>query len=228
VEVQLKTSEFSFVLAIDSSQSMGANDFFPSRIDAAKDIAIQFVRSTPIGTRIGVVSFSGNSFIEQEVSDEKSAVIDSIKSINLQEVGGTDVQEAVVTSTNLLNDESNRAIILLSDGQINTGGLEESIEYAKKKNVIIHTISIGTSEGGLASYGVSKVDEDTLKALSYNTGGNFSTSTDRSSLSDAFEGIISLKVSKVGINFSKYLAVSALLLFIIIFVLANTRYKAIP
>jgi len=228
LRAELKTSDVSFVLAIDASKSMEADDFLPSRMDVAKDIAIKFVESNPRGTRVGVVSFSGNSFIEQRVTDEKELIISSIRGINVKGIGGTDIQDSIITSANLLNNEKNKGIILLSDGQINIGGLEEAIDYAKKNEIIIHTIAIGTVEGGLTSYGLSKLDEDSLKAMAYNTGGTFFNANNDEDLDRIFNELIELKLGLVTIDLSKYLAVLAILLFILEFILINTRYKAFP
>jgi len=159
VQRLMSSSGFSFVIAIDSSRSMEANDMPPSvsRIEAAKKTAVDFVESLPAGTKIGVISFSGNSFIEQDMTQEKFQVKSSINKIQASSVGGTDLYEAIITSTNLLKSEDTKAVILLSDGQINVGGLDDAVNYANENEVIIHSIAIGTIEGGETSFGLSKI-----------------------------------------------------------------------
>lgn len=228
VHIQMKASSFSFILAVDSSQSMGAEDMPPNRLDVAKETAVKFVDSAPISTRIGVVSFSGRSFIEQALTENKGGVKGAIGNIRLESFGGTDLYEVIVTSTNLLAGEEAGAIVLLSDGQINVGAIEEGIDYANDNDLIIHTIAIGTGEGGKTAYGISKLDEDALKAVAYNTGGIFFKTENRVELEKSFEDILKLTTKKVPINLSTYLVVISTILFVIGYLLINTKYKSLP
>jgi len=228
IQRTLYASSYSFVIAIDASKSMEATDFLPSRLDAAKETALDFVDSTPAGTNIGVVSFSGNAFIEQMPTEDKTLAKIAIESIPLSSIGGTDLSEAVVTSTNLLEGEEAKSVILLSDGRINVGTLESAIGYANSHDTIIHTIGIGTEEGGVTTYGLSKIDEDALKALAHNTGGTYFNASTKDLLADSFNQIIELKFKKVTLNIAPYLVLAALILFVIEYVLINTRYRILP
>jgi len=228
LHTELEASAFSFILAIDSSQSMEADDIPPSRLAAAKKTAIEFLEATPVSTNIGIVSFYGVALIEQDVTNDKELVKRAISDIQISILGGTDLYEAVITSTNLLKGEDSRAIILLSDGQINVGGIQGSINYANDNDIIVHTVGIGTEEGGKTSYGLSKLDEDSLKALAYNTGGSFFKIQDEQGLSNSFREIMNLTKKKVSIDLSKYLIIAAIILFFIEYILINTRYKLFP
>lgn len=224
----LPSSEFSYAIAIDTSRSMEATDFFPTRLESAKQSAISFVDSTPIGTQIAVLSFAGNAFIEQPLTSDKELIREGIKSVLLSSVGGTDINEAVTTSTNLLREEESRAAIIISDGRLNIGSLQEVIDYAIENSIVIHTIAIGTSEGGETIFGISKVDEETLKALAFNTGGESFSAINPEELKASFNKIIELKTKKVAINLSQYLILAVLVLFVIEYVLVNTRYRILP
>ena len=228
LHVVLDSSSTSFVLAIDTSKSMEADDVPPSRIEAAKRAAIDFVDSSPIGTNMGVISFSGNSFIEQDVTDNKGLIKSAIRDIVISEVGGTDIFEAVITGNNLLEGEGEKSIILLSDGQVNVGDITDAIEYANRNDLIVHTIAFGTETGGQTSFGISKVDEDSLQALAYNTDGGFSRATDRDELLQSFEDAVSLERRKVAIDISRYLLIATIVLFTLEFFLINTRYRRLP
>ncbi|MBU2052615.1 MAG: VWA domain-containing protein [Nanoarchaeota archaeon] len=224
VQVFKQSSSFSFVIVIDSSESMGADDFEPNRITAAKQTAMDFVDEAPVGVRMGVVSFSGNAYIEQDISTDKIEIKNSINEIKIEGWGGTDLYEAVIASVNLLEDEDVKAIILLSDGQINVGKIEDIVDYSNKKEVIIHSIAIGTKEGGKTSYAISKLDEDTLESISYNTGGDYFLAENKETLSQSFLNILNLTRKKVSIKLSDYLMLFALSLFVLEFFLSNTRY----
>ena len=222
------SSSYSFVIAIDSSGSMEANDISPTRLDAAKSLAVDFVKSNKPDTKIGVLSFSGNSIIEQEASNDKWLANSAIQKIEISGVGGTDISEAITTSTNMMkNEKGGKAVILFSDGQINVGDLDYAIDYAKDNKVVVNTIAIGKKTGGNTTYGISKLDEDTLKAISYNTNGKFISLENTGDFSEKFEEIMQLKEREVSISLSKYLLILSLLLFVIVYVLINTRYKAI-
>ena len=81
------SSSSSFVIAVDTSRSMEAIDISPNRLEAAKDAALSFVEGLPAGSRVGIISFSGNAFIEQEVTDDKTLLRQGIGRIQLSSVG---------------------------------------------------------------------------------------------------------------------------------------------
>jgi len=228
VQMTLTATDFSFGIAIDTSKSMEATDFLPSRLEAAKEMATDFIELLPKTTKVAVVSFSGNAFIEQSITADKTILRQAIKEIPLSTVGGTDLGEAVITSSNLLAGENSKAIILLSDGQINVGTIEDVINYANDESVVIHTIGIGTEEGGETSFGLSKLDEQSLQAISFNTGGKFFMAKNKQELRDSLNAILELKEKKVFVDFSSYLLIAALVLIILEFVLINTRFKIFP
>jgi Ca-activated chloride channel family protein len=216
----VNTVSSSIVIAIDNSKSMEANDLAPTRLDAAKEEAIKFVDNLPYGGRVGVISFSGNSFIESEMSDDLFSVKNSIKDISLTNIGGTDIYEAIISSSNLLSKESMKTVVLFSDGQINVGGLDEAIEYANERGVVVNTIAMGTDLGGQTSYGLSKTDLQSLNAVSFNTGGSFVNFTEIYDLSTQLE----LKNVKVTKNMSKELIIFSLFLILVYFFVINYFY----
>ncbi|PIN88998.1 hypothetical protein COU60_04965 [Candidatus Pacearchaeota archaeon CG10_big_fil_rev_8_21_14_0_10_34_76] len=223
-----EASPHSFVIAIDSSRSMEADDFSPSRMEVAKEVAIEFIESAPTDTEIGIVSFSGSALIEQELTTSRSLLRDSLESLEISRVGGTDIYDAVVTGSNLLSGEKSGVLLLISDGQINVGGVEESINYAKIKGITIHSVAMGTEGGGLTTYGLSQIDKKSLEAIAYNTGGNYFDASDRNSLlaslNDAFEN----SRMKVEIEAREYLLIIVIILFVLEYILINTRYKILP
>ncbi len=228
LHVQKRASSFSFVIAVDTSRSMSANDISPTRIDAAKSIAKDFIDDTPSSTKIGIVSFSGTTYIERDLTSDKTSVKSAVGDIEISGVEGTDVYEAVITSTNLLRNEDSRSIIILSDGQLNVGRVKDTIDYANDNDVLINTIAVGTEEGGKTDYGVSKVDEDALKGLAYSTNGKFFRAVDRASLAQAFQEVMEVTRKNVALDLSGYLLGAAVLIFVLEYFLMNTRYRVLP
>lgn len=226
--IEKRASSFSYVLAVDASSSMRANDVLPSRLFVAKQAAKDFVDLLPVGTRMGIVSFSGVSYIEADMTQDKRVLKDTLDTIDVKAVGGTNILDALITSVNLLEDEKSRAVVLLSDGQLNVNTVQEIIEYAKRKDVVLHTIGIGTLEGGEAEYFISKLDEDALRALAYNTNGKYYHILDQNSLQEAFGDIAVSTESLVGIDLSVSLLIAALILLFVQWILVNTRWRGIP
>jgi Ca-activated chloride channel family protein len=228
VHVQREASDFSFVIAIDTSTSMEADDMLPNRLVAAKDAANSFISFSPPTTEIGVVSFSGNSYIEQDITKDKQTLQRAVDGVELSSIEGTDIYEAVITSTNVLKNREAAAVIVLSDGQLNVGDVETIIEYSVDNSVTIHTIGIGTEEGGRTKYGISKLDEDTLKAVAYNTEGVYLRAVDRAGIEESMKQAMNLTKKKVIIELSFYLILGAVIIFCAEYYLTNTRYRTIP
>ncbi|MBT4135350.1 VWA domain-containing protein [archaeon] len=220
---EMDVSDFSFVVAIDVSESMTADDVEPNRLEAAKETAIEFIETLPFESYTGVVSFSGNSFIEQELTKDKTALKDSINRLEIGEVSGTDIFEAVTTSNTVLGGKRNKAIVLLSDGQINVGNFDQVLDFAIEREILIHTIGVGSLEGGETSFGFSKTDEDSLKSLSYNTRGEFFRAEDKETLRDSFNEIVEVTRRRGSIELNSYMIIIAMLLFILEIFLINTN-----
>lgn len=212
---EMSASTFSYVVAIDSSQSMSAEDMYPNRLSVAKETAINFVDSSPYDSPMAVLSFAGNSILEQGMTNEKSLLRSAISNIKFSPIGGTDIYEVVFNSIDLLEGEKSKAIILLSDGQVNTDNIYESIQLAKDEGVVIHTIAVGTVSGGESSFGVSKIDEDSLKGVAYNTGGEFFNAKDKVEMEQAFAKIIQETTRMNSIDLSFYLIVLVMGIFVV-------------
>lgn len=225
LNMDVNSSKFSFVVAIDNSESMGATDITPNRLAAAKEAATEFVNSLPSYSRVGIVSFSGNSYVEQDMTKDKELLKIGIGKIQLTDIGGTDIYEAISTSSFLLSKESDKAIVLISDGQINTGTAQDIFTSDKFKDIVIHTIAIGTKEGGKTQFGISKVDEETLKAISYNMKGKFFSINNKDEFKNAFLEIIPMTKKMGSISLSFYLLILALIFLIL--KLALTQFSVI-
>lgn len=228
IKVQKTVSDFAFVLAIDNSESMEANDLSPNRLEVAKRAALDFVNLLPSGSRTGIVSFSGNAQVNQEVTQDKSFIISAIESINQSPISGTDISDALIMCINMLIQEDSKAIVLLSDGQLNVGHIDEAIKYANKFDVVVHTIGMGTKEGGLTSYGISKLDEDALKAIAYNTNGKYYSAENAEQLKQSFGDIILFKKKNVSFEMTRYLLMASILCLFLLFILFNYKFRVFP
>jgi Ca-activated chloride channel homolog len=229
-----------YVVAIDTSASMSASDFPPSRLDVAKEYTTKFIDAMDAQSTVGLISFSGASFIEQLPTDVKSEVKQSISDIQIAHVGGTNIPDAIVTSTNmLLNSHNGKTIVLITDGS-NTESyftkdpIEQGILYAKKNNVIIYTIGIGTNSGPIGYlpeyYNISAVaDSDNLLRIANETGGKYYAATTNSDVSKAYDDILAdYKEAYISIDLGIGLSIIALGLLFLEWFLVNTRFKSLP
>jgi len=229
ISFEAETSSFSYVLAIDNSGSMKTSDVLPDRLAVAKESSKVFISNLPTGVEVGIISFGGQATVLQELTNSKMRLYSAIDLIEFGDVGGTNVYNVLVASNNLLESKSLKSIVLVSDGQNNVGDASEMINYAKKRNLIINTIAIGTEEGGSTDLEtISKVDIDFLKSLAFNTEGNFFQVKDKYGLDESFSSILATTKKEVSTDVSLYLFLIAILLFSITWILSNFRFRVFP
>jgi Ca-activated chloride channel homolog len=99
-EVSLPRIEGNVILAFDVSGSMAADDLQPTRMEAAKAAARDFIEQQPPSVQIGVVSFSESSFSVQAPTDDQGAVLAAINRLTPQR--GTSLGFGILTSLNAI------------------------------------------------------------------------------------------------------------------------------
>ena len=224
-------SNFDFSLAIDSSNSMLIQDLQPNRLEAAKTNAIDFIDKLNSKNQISIVSFSGVTYVNEALTNDLGEAKNSIRKIEASETGGTALGSAIITSTNtLLPSKNSRVVILLTDGNSNTGvDVNDAIEYAKLKQVTIHTIGIGTSQGAEYTPGVNlTLDEEALKEIASETNGKYFKASSPESLANAYKEVSGLTQTTIFKNLGLMFTLIAIFLLIIEWVLFNTKYRTIP
>ena len=197
------------VLAIDVSLSMEADDVSPSRIDAVRDAAGQFLDTVPEGVSVGVVAFDGEA--RQLIAptarlDAVRRVIDN--SIDHGSLGeGTAIGEAVFAGINAIESsapdiqettpntgESLGTIVVLSDGETTMGRTnDEAATAARNASIPVHTIAFGTDAGTIVDpYGEVvpvPVNEAALQKLARQTDGQALTAATAEQLSAVYEDL---------------------------------------
>jgi Ca-activated chloride channel family protein len=227
---QVETSAVSFVLAIDSSRSMGATDMLPTRLDAAKIAAIDFLKMIPEKTRMGIVSFAGTITIEQEITDETVLLEKAINQIEIKTTGGTNAFDALITASNVLINEDAKSIIFISDGNINVNELQSIIDYNQKNNIVVHSLGVGTEIGGEEAElgGFFTASEEGMKIMAEKTGGKYYHVSNVEDFYSAMRDMIEITKKIAVFNMSLYLDLAAMVLLILTFFLVNTRYRTLP
>ncbi|MCD4666738.1 VWA domain-containing protein [archaeon] len=227
-----QSSNYDVVLAIDASQSMLADDYDPNRLEAAKDAAILYIDNLKGETGIGIVSFSGASYIHQQLTTDPNKAKKAIQNISVQGLGGTNIGDAIITSSNLLiTSKRPKVIILLTDGRANVGTQPaEAINYLISEGMVVNTIGVGTEEGGVFTDGgiLSTLDEDTLQKIAEDTKGTYFRAENEERLREAYENINIFSEKRLSKDLSGLFMVLAFIFLLGEWILISTRYRTIP
>lgn len=139
------------IVALDVSNSMLAEDVFPSRIEAAK-MALEKLVDRLDENDIGVIVFAGDAFVQLPVTSDYVSAKMFLSSINtsLVSIQGTNISKAIELATRSFSSqdkETSKVLIIISDGEDHEEGAVDMASEAAKKGVIIHTIGMGKPEG---------------------------------------------------------------------------------
>lgn len=202
------------MLCIDVSGSMGERDIQPSRMEAAKQVAEDFVRSRPVD-RIGLVIFSGESFTKCPITPDKNTLIKQIRSLDIRDgrylEPGTLIGEGLATAVDRISSTNAKSqiVILLTDGKEDAPVTRlidplAALEIAKVKRVKVYTIGMGATSASISELGGEApkatddfLDEDLLNKIATETGGLFFRATNKKALTDIYASIDKLEKSKV-------------------------------
>ncbi len=212
-QVRMVGEGIDIVLAVDASGSMKAEDFAPrNRLQVAKDVAGRFV-SSRAGDRIGAVVFASESFTLCPLTLDHGLLRDLLGSIDFGMVeDGTAIGMAIATASNRLRESDSEAkvIVLLTDGRNNSGRVDPltAAELAATLGIKIYTIGAGTV--GLVPYPVEDpllgkryerrqfdLDEETLRRIAEETGGQYFRATSPEALGEIYEKISEMEKSPI-------------------------------
>ncbi len=212
------TEGIDIVIALDISGSMLAQDFKPNRLEASKNIAIEFINKQEYD-RIGLVVFAGESFTQCPVTIDHKVLINMFAGIKQGLIeDGTALGHGLATAVNNLKDSKSKSkiVILLTDGENNAGKISPMIaaDLAAKFEIKVYTIGVG--KNGYTQMPVNtvfgqqlqnvevKIDEETLKTISKKTGGMYFRAIDNNSLKNVYEEINKLEKDKIREKLFKY------------------------
>ena len=207
----LEREGIDIVLALDVSASMLSKDFSPNRLEEAKEVAQEFVEGRP-HDRIGVVAYEGEAFTQVPLTTDIRVVLESIDELATGKLApGTAVGMGLATAVNRLrtSDSPSKVIVLLTDGENNTGSIEprDAAQLAELEGIRVYTIGVGTI--GKAKSPVQKVgndyiydwvdvkiDEPSLKAIAASTGGAYFRATNGEKLREIYREIDSMEKAR--------------------------------
>jgi Ca-activated chloride channel family protein len=138
------------VIALDISKSMLAQDLKPNRLEKAKDIVLKIVEEN-IGEKIGVIVFSGAAMWQCPMTYDYKALKMFLQNVEVGSLpmGGTQISDAIILASKAVEKEisNGKVLVLISDGEDHDSKIKEAINEAKKTDLKIITIGIGTLAG---------------------------------------------------------------------------------
>lgn len=198
-KVEQYTEGIDIMLALDISQSMQIEDFQPNRLEAAKQVALDFIQGR-LQDRIGLVVFSGDAFSLAPLTTDYNLLRAYVKDINFEMIDnrGTAIGSALAVVTNRMRESETKSkvCILLSDGDNTAGNIDPhtAAELASAYGIKIYTIVVGRE--GLVPYGKdffgrpnmieNTVDESTMRKIAEIGSGEFFRATDNQALVSVF------------------------------------------
>ena len=208
------------VLCMDVSGSMGSRDILPSRMEVAKEVAVNFVLSRPVD-RIGLVIFSGESFSQVPITTDRNTLVTQIQSLESRRYlkDGTVIGEGLATAVDRLSksDAKSRVIILLTDGKEDAPDTRlidplTALEIAKAKGIKVYSIGMGAIASNIVEItghesekkkpAMDFIDESLLRRIAEETGGRYFRAKDKEGLQNIYNQIDQLEKSKV--EFTSY------------------------
>lgn len=242
------------MLAVDVSTSMLAEDLKPNRLEAAKQVASEFINGRP-NDNIGLTIFAGESFTQCPLTVDHTVLLNLFQGVtgDIASKGliddGTAIGMGIANAVTRLKDSQakSKVIILLTDGSNNRGDISPltAAEIAKQFGIRVYTIGVGTN--GTAPYPMQtyagiqyvnfpvEIDEKTLTEIAGITNGNYFRATSNDRLKQVYHEIDKLEKTKLNVKeFSKreeefeIFAWIAFLCILLDVLLRNSILKKIP
>lgn len=242
------------MLAMDVSTSMLAEDLRPNRIEAAKEVAAEFISGRP-DDNIGLTIFAGEAFTQCPMTSDHTSLLNLLQNVRTDIAAIGLIQDGTAVGMGLANAVSrlkaskakSKVVILLTDGSNNMGDLSPmtSAQIAKSLGIRVYTIGVGTNKvarypmpvaGGVQYVNIPvEIDTKTLREIAATTQGNFYRATNNAELKNIYKDIDKLEKTKMNVKkFSKRyeayqpFAVAAIICLLLEILLRTTVLRRIP
>lgn len=235
-EVERQGISNEIIFALDTSGSMLATDLEPDRLEATKQSLEDFIANISVETPIGLVSFTSLAYIEQGLTLDRLALLDSLDDIEVRKTSGTSLGSAISISVAMFNPESERdkAIVIFTDGQENILSEEELLEivgYATSSNVRIFVIGVGSVTGAPIrnnTVGNSVINEGTIKLIIDRNGGQSRIAQTKESITRSLREFFVLQLIERVVDVSVWMLVLAFIVLIFEWYFVNYVGKSFP
>jgi len=182
--IVVSQSSVSLVVAFDISKSMMATDVYPNRFLFAKNKFYQLLTNLK-NEKIGAIAFSSKSFLIAPLTSDYGTVKYLVDNLSLESisVNGSLVEEALQSTSKLLEGSNDKSLLIFTDGCDNDNFTQE-IALAKTHNIKVFVYAIGTKKGSAIDNNgdvlkddkgnivITKLNEN-IKQLAFDTGGAY-------------------------------------------------------
>ena len=242
------------MMAMDVSGSMLAEDLKPNRIEAAKQVAAEFIAGRP-NDNIGLTIFAGEAFTQCPMTTDHASLLNLLQGVRTDIAtrglieDGTAIGMGLANAVSRLKDSKakSKVVILLTDGSNNRGDISPmtAAEIAKSLGIRVYTIGVGTNKvapypmvvaGGVQYVNIPvEIDSKTLNDIAAATDGDFYRATNNKELQNIYKEIDKLEKSKLSVKtFSKKydayqpFTMVAILLLLLEILLRITVFRKLP
>lgn len=217
---EVKREGIDLFVALDVSLSMKAEDIRPSRLEKAKRDVSELLRKLS-GDRVGMIVFAGDAFVQFPLTTDYAAADLFLSAIDVDAVPipGTMIGSAIEVALKSFSKDAptQKAIVIVSDGENTEGDVLGAVEDAKKAGIRVYAVGMGTTDGGpipvnnqsgnrvdykrdmSGSIVLSKLDESMLQQIAATTGGTYHRATSGGNeIDDIFKELSSLEKTEFG------------------------------
>ena len=252
---EVKREGVDLMIAIDLSNSMLAEDLQPNRLMRAKQSISNLIDRLD-GDRIGLIVFAGDAYVQLPITTDYSAAKLFLSTINTDIIPtqGTAIGKAIelaISSFETQDNEQNKAIIIITDGENHEDDAIEKAQEAQSLGIFVHTIGMGSADGGPIpvknKYGnvidyrkdkqgntiITRLNESMLKDIAQSGGGAYiRANSTQNSLNTLFGEINKMEKKEIGTKvftdykdrFQWFIGISIILLIFEILI-SNTKNK---
>jgi Ca-activated chloride channel family protein len=204
--VKERAEDATVVLAVDTSRSMAARDVRPTRLAAARAIALQFLDGVPSRYRVAVVAFASRATAALPPTTDRSLARAALRS--LRPGLGTALGDAVDLATRISRragaaprggKAAPTAVLLISDGVNEVGRVSPATaaRRARARRIRVYSVLVGTAggvverplPGGFTEVVRVPSSPETLRAIAATTGGRFFTARNDAQLDVVHEDL---------------------------------------
>ncbi len=219
---EVKREGIDLFVVLDVSLSMKAEDIKPSRLEKAKRDVSSLLRKLS-GDRVGLIVFAGDAFVQFPLTADYSAADLFLSAVDVDAVPipGTMIGSAVKLALKSFETDlpTQKAIVVVSDGENTEGDVMGAIEDAKKAHVRIYTVGTGTPDGApipiynaqgqqvdykrdeAGSIVLTKLDETMLQQIADATGGTYRRATSGGTeIDDVYKDLETIGKTEFGVK----------------------------
>lgn len=148
--VMMKRQGIDVLVALDTSNSMLAEDMRPNRLASAKRAIADLVRRMG-GDRLGLMAFAGEGYVVCPLTLDHGTVLMLLDSMNPNTVSvqGSNLEDAIrrARAAFVRKETKHKALVLVSDGESTTGDPVREAEQAAEEGIVVYAIGIGSPDG---------------------------------------------------------------------------------